>query len=404
VPQRLAVATANIDQPGYRSFRVALPDGRAYWTVVDDDYLKVVVADQFLFELRFGRDRAESTTRVYAGELAQFLGWCRRSGRSMEDGARHLSRFVLFMRATPTTRRGAGQGRPPGPERINHVLAVVREFFKHAVATGAVGADALTALYEVGDDRFLPAELRPEGGGLRYRARPRHRVRAPRSASPEAASQQEWEALLETATSWRDRFLLVLLWFGGLRIGEALGLRRCDLHFTASSSGVGCGVAGPHLHVVRRDNLNRAWAKSRDPRSVPVGPWVLAYYDRYTAERLSCPSADACDFVFVNLFHAPLGAPMTYSAVRQMVGGLGRRAGLARPATPHVLRHAAATEMVEAGVPIDVVQSLLGHRSIVTTQRYTHTSQPRMRDAVDAVEAVTRRRRAEHQNAKRDKR
>lgn len=392
------------DQVGYRSFRVALPDGRAYWTVVDDDYLKLVVADEFLFDLRFGRDRAESTTRVYAGELAQFAGWCRRSGRSLEDGARHLSRFVLFMRTTPTARRGAGQDRPPGPERINHVLAVVREFLKHAVAARAVGAEVLGALYEVGDDRFLPAELRLEGGGLRYRARPRHLVRAPRPGRPEAASQQEWEALLEAATSWRDRFLLVLLWFGGMRIGEALGLRRCDLHFMASSSAVGCRVSGPHLHVVRRDNANRAWAKSRDSRSVPVGPWVLAYYDRYVAERLSCPSADGCDFVFVNLFHAPLGAPMTYSGARQMVGGLGGRAGLGRPVTPHLLRHAAATEMVEAGVPIDVVQSLLGHRSIVTTQRYTHTSQPRMRGAVDTVEAATRRRRAEHQNQKRDER
>ena len=85
---------------------MALPDGRAYWTVMDGDYVKVGVADAFLFDLRFGRDRAESTTRVYAGELAQFLCWCGRSGRSVEDGARQLSRFVLFLRTTPTTRPG----------------------------------------------------------------------------------------------------------------------------------------------------------------------------------------------------------------------------------------------------------------------------------------------------------
>ena len=73
--------------PCCRSFRVELPDGRAYWTVVDEAYLKVDIADRFLFDLRFGRDRAESTTRAYAGELAGFLSWCRRSGRSLEDGA-----------------------------------------------------------------------------------------------------------------------------------------------------------------------------------------------------------------------------------------------------------------------------------------------------------------------------
>jgi site-specific recombinase XerD len=289
---------------------VALPDGRAYWTVLDGGYLKVAAADAFLFDLRFGRDRAESTTRVYAGELAQFLSWCGHSGRSLEDDARQLSRFVLLLRTTPIQRAGAGRGRPPGPDRVNHVLAVVREFFKHAVAGRVVGTEALAALYEVGDDRFLPTELRSEGGGLRYRARPRHRVRATRSSRPDAASQAEWEALLEAATSWRDRFLLVLLWFGGLRIGEALGLRRSDLHFMASSTAVGCQVAGAHLHVVRRDNPNRASAKSRANRAVPVGAWVLAYYDRSVTERLARARADSCDFVFVNL-SAPRGA-LTY--------------------------------------------------------------------------------------------
>jgi site-specific recombinase XerD len=378
--------------PSCRAFRIALPDGRAYWTVVDEGYVKVEVADRFLFDCRLGRDRAESTSRVYAGELARFLGWCARSGRSLEDGARDLSRFVLFLRTTPTTRPGAGQGRPPGPGRINHVLAVVREFFKHAVAARAVDGEVLAALYEVADDRHLPAELRDETGGLRYRARPRHRLRQSRPARPDAASAEEWEALLLAASSWRDRFLLVLLWFSGLRIGEALGLRRSDMHLMDSSASLGCQLSGPHLHVVRRDNPNGAWAKSRNDRAVPVGPWVLGYYERYLQERLACPAADGCDFVFVNLFHAPLGAAMTDSAVRQLFGTLGRRAGLARPIRPHMLRHATGTELAEAGVPIDVVQRLLGHRSITSTQVYVHPSPLRLRDAVDGLEATAQRR------------
>ena len=380
---------------GCRAFRVELRDGRGYWTVVDDEYVKVAVADRFLFDLRFGRDRAESTTRVYAGELARFLTWCAGTGRSLEDGARHLSRFVFLLRTTATERPGAGQGRPPGPARINHVLAVVREFFKHAVADGAVDGSVLAALYEVADDRFLPAELRPEGSGLRYRARPRHRLRTSRPARPEAATQAEWEAMLEAATCWRDRFLLVLLWFGGLRIGECLGLRRSDLHFTDSSTSLGCSEPGPHLHVVHRDNNpNRASAKSRNDRVVPVGAWVLAYYDRYCAERLSCPGADGCDFVFVTLFHPPPGQPMTASAVRQGLRSLSRRAGLGRAIHPHLLRHAAGTEMAGAGAGIEVIQALLGHRSITSAQVYVHPSQGRVREAVEAVEKVSQTRRA----------
>lgn len=364
--------------------------------MVDDCYVRVDVADRFLFDLRFGRDRAESTSRVYAGELARFLDWCARSGCSLEDGARDLSRFVLLLRTTPTARPGSGQGRAPGAGRINHVLSVVREFFKHAVASQAVDGKVLAALYEVADDRHLPAELRGDAGGLRYRARPRHRLRESRSARPDAASAEEWEALLVAASSWRDRFLLVLLWFSGMRIGEALGLRRSDVHLMESSVSLGCQLPGPHLHVVRRDNPNGAWAKSRNDRAVPVGPWVLAYYERYLLERLACPAADGCDFVFVNLFHAPVGAPMTASAVRQLFATLGRRGGLARRVRPHMLRHATGTELAEAGVSIDVVQQLLGHRSITSTQIYLHPSPLRLREAVERLEATARRRVLRH--------
>jgi hypothetical protein len=225
-----------------------LPNGQAYWTVVDGCYSRVEVADRFLFDLRFGRDRAESTSRMYAGELARFLIWCVRSGRSLEDGARDLSRFGVWLRTTPTSRPEAGQGRPPGPGRINHILGVVREFFKRAVADGAVDGSILAALYEGSDDRHLPVHLRDDRAGLSYRARPRHRLRVSHPPSPDAASRQEWEALLVTAASWRDRFLLLLLWFTGLRIGEALGLRHSDLHFMDSSTSLGCRLEGPHLH------------------------------------------------------------------------------------------------------------------------------------------------------------
>ena len=380
----------------YRAFRVELPDARAYWSVVDGGYAKVALADRYLFDLRFGRDRSEATTRVYAGDLARFLTWCTSTGRSLEQGAYDLSRFVLVLRSSATERPGAGKGRPPGPARVNHVLSVVRELYKHAVAAGGLDASVLAALYEVGDDRFFPAELRPEGGGLRYRALPRHRLRTPRRARPDAASQEEWEALLEAASSWRDRFLLVLLWFCGLRIGECLGLRREDLHFTERSTSLGCSVPGPHLHVTRREaNPNGASAKSRDDRSVPVGAVVMAYYDRYLEERLACPAADGCDFVFVNLSHAPLGEPMTASAVRQWMRRLSRRAGIGRAVHPHLIRHSTGSELADAGAGIDVVAELLGHRSIISTQVYVTPSQARGRRAVEAVEAVAVRRRAE---------
>lgn len=368
----------------FRSLRVALPGGEGYWTVLDGDYRVVEVADRFLRDLRFGADRTESTTKAYAGELALFLSWAAGSRRDLERAAGELSRFVLVLRTSPIERRGRGYGEVRSAGRINHILAVVREFYKHAAAHRAVDGSVIAALYEVGDDRFLPAELRGEDGALRYRVRPRHKLRATRDATPRVAEQEEWEALLEAASSWRDRFLLVLLWFSGLRIGEALGLRRSDLHLMGSASELGCAVAGPHLHVVPRANVNGAAAKARRERVVPLAHHVVSYYDLYLEERGRCPAAAGCDFVFVNLFHAPLGAPMRPGRASQLFASLSRRAELGRRVTAHMLRHAAGSAMMQAG-GLDVTQALLGHASITSTQIYLHPSADRQRDAVDRL-------------------
>ena len=143
-----------------------------------------------------------------------------------------------MLKTSPVTRAGSGQGRVRSPGRINHLLAAVRELYKHAVADGVLDASVLVSLFEVGDDRDLPAELRPEGGGLVYRARPRHVQRSRRTGRPVPVRPEEAEALLRVCRSWRDRFLLVLLWFCGLRGGVALGLRRPDLHLGAAAAGL----------------------------------------------------------------------------------------------------------------------------------------------------------------------
>jgi integrase/recombinase XerD len=367
-----------------RSLRVELTDTLAYWTVVDQDWAPVPVADAFLRHLRLGADRAEGTTRTYAGDLACYLDWCQASGRDLVAGARSLAMFVAMLKTTPVARAGSGQGRARGPGRINHLLAAVRELYKHAVADGTLDASVLVSLFEVGDDRGLPAELHAEGSGLRYRARPRHVQRSRRAGHPVPVRAEEAEALLRSCRSWRDRFLLVSLWFCGLRVGEALGLRRSDLHLVTSAAALGCATPGPHLHVVGRDNPNRARAKSGD-RAVPVRAEVLSCYDRYLAERASCPAAEDCDFVLVNLAHRPLGQPMTTDAVRKWLAALSARAGLSRRITPHMFRHATATELLARGTAIDVVKELLGHATIRSTEAYLHPDADALRAAVDRL-------------------
>lgn len=367
-----------------RAQRVALTDTLAYWTVVDDDWRPVLVADSYLRHLRLGADRAEGTTRSYAGDLACYLSWCERSGRDLLGGARALAMFVAMLKTTPIERAGAGLGQVRSAGRINHLLAAVRELYKHGVADGTLDASVLTLLYEVGDDRYLPAELRPEGSGLRYRARPRHLQRAPRAGRPAPVRAQEMTALLGTCRCWRDRFLLVTLWFCGLRIGEVLGLRRSDLHLVPTAAALGCSMPGAHLHVVTRDNPNGARAKSGN-RSVPVRSEVLSCYDHYLTERQACRAAEACDFVLVNIAHAPLGQPMSADAVRKWLAVASRRAGLDRLITPHMFRHATATELLARGASIDVVKELLGHASIRSTEVYLHPDFATQREAVNRL-------------------
>ncbi len=367
-----------------QTLRVALTETLAYWTVLDDDWRPVPVADAYLRHLRLGADRAEGTTRSYAGDLACYLNWCEQTGRDLLSGAKGLAMFVAMLKTTPVTRDGAGKGRLRSPRRINHLLVAVRELYKHAVAEGALDASVLTCLYEVGDDRYLPAELRPEGASIRYRARPRHVQRTGRSPRPLPVRQEEVTALLRVTHSWRERFMLAVLWFCGLRVGEVLGLRRSDLHFIASAASLGCPIPGPHLHVVGRDNPNRARAKSGD-RSVPVRNEILSCYDRYVTERRACPAAESCDFVLVNLGHEPLGQPMTPDTVRKWLTALSRRAGLDRSLRPHMFRHATANELLRRGTAIDVVKELLGHASIHTTQTYLNPDADALRAAVESL-------------------
>ena len=176
----------------------------------------------------------------------------------------------------------------------------------------------------------------------------------------------------------------MLLWFCGLRVGEALGLRRSDLHLVPKAAAQGCAVSGPHLHVVGRDNPNRARAKSGD-RAVPVRAEVLACYDRYLCERQAYPAADDCDFVLVTLRHNPIGRPMSTNTVRKWLAALSRRAELDRVVTPHMFRHATATELLARGASIDVVKELLGHVSIRSTEAYLHPDDDALRAAVDRL-------------------
>jgi integrase/recombinase XerD len=379
-----------------RVFPVRLPSGVRYWTVVDEDLIVVPAADAFLRQLRFGRDGAESTTKSYAGGIALFLRWCARSGRDWQAGIGQLGLFMTWLaHAGPSVSgldaepgavvlAGPGSARVRSERRINAVLAAVRGMTVHAVTEGTAPGHLVQVLYEVADDRDLPAALRAEDGGTGWRMRPRHRLHEP-ERPVDRASDGDIVAVLGACGSARDRLIVLLMARAGLRRGEVLGLRRSDVHLLADSRELGCDVVRAHLHVVRRDdNPNGAFAKSRRQRAVPLDFLTVQAFDTYEFERMTVPAAASGDFVLVNLFRAPLGAPMRLDAVNDLVAAAAHRAGIAGH-RPHQMRHAFASNVLDAGGTLEEAQDLLGHASITSTQVYVHPDPGRLRAAVDAV-------------------
>jgi integrase/recombinase XerD len=380
-----------------RVFPVRLPSGVRYWTVVDEELLVVPAADSFLRQVRFGRDGAESTTKAYAGSIALFLRWCARTGRDWQAGAGQLGLFMTWLvhagpavsgieaRPGAVVLAGPGAARARSARRVNAVLTAVRAMVVHAVAEGTAPGQLVTALFEVAGDLGLPAAARPEEGGTGWRLRARHRLQVP-DRPVDRAADADIVAVLGGCCSARDRLMVLLMARAGLRRGEVAGLRRSDVHLLADSRELGCEVARPHLHVIRReDNPNGAFAKSRRQRAVPLDFLVVQAFDGYEFERMRVPAAAASDFVFVNLSRAPLGAPMRLDAVNDLVAAAARRAGIGPALRPHQLRHAFASNVLDAGGALEEAQDLLGHASISSTQVYVHPDPARLRAAVDAV-------------------
>jgi integrase/recombinase XerD len=376
-----------------RVFPVSLPSGQRYWTVLDEDLQVVGVADAYLRHQRFGRDGAESTTKAYAHAIALFLRWCARSGRSWQAGVEQFALFMTWLAharpsvddAASVVVAGPGAAAVRCPSRINGVLTAVRGMVVHAVTTGRGAAGLVSMLYEVADDRDLPAEARGEDGRMAWRMRARHRLPEP-DTTIDRASDEQIIALLRACRSARDRLIVLLMARAGLRRGEVCGLRRSDMHLLVDSRRLGCDVARAHLHVVRRDdNPNHAWAKSRRQRVVPLDFLVVQTFDVYEFERMRVAAAADSDFVFVNLFRGKLGAPMRPDAIGELMAAASRRAGLDVTVRPHQLRHAYGSNIVDAGAGIDVAADLLGHAAVSSSQVYLHPDSSRLRAAVDAV-------------------
>jgi integrase len=337
--------------------RVVTPvSGTLSWTVVDGSGLPLAPVDAFLAHLT-ALERSPETVRAYAYSLKLFLEFLEGAGVPWERvGPEDLSRFVAALRAPADNVVVLDGGTAKrSPATVNRYLAGVFAFYDHQARCGIEVDQGLMAWRRVPRGPYRPF-LYHVSAGRPVRTRP-VKLRVPRLA-PKVLEPGEVAAVIAACEHLRDRFLITLLAGTGMRAGQALGLRHSD--FVSRRR---------ELHIVPRDdNANGARAKCREPATIPVTTSLVRLYSEY----MYCEYGDlGSDYVFVNLWSEPLGAPLRYDAVRKLVARLRARTGV--DFTVHMLRHTYATELLRAGVPIEVVAKLLTHRSSVTTsQTYIH--------------------------------
>ncbi|EFH29309.1 MAG: site-specific tyrosine recombinase XerD [Lactobacillus mulieris] len=181
---------------------------------------------------------------------------------------------------------------------------------------------------------------------------------------PLALSQKEVEQLLaqpdiKTTTGLRDRAILELLYATGMRVSELINLKEADLH--------------TDLKIIR------VLGKGSKERLVPVTDFALNWLDKYlknVRDPALLKKGVACDFLFLN----NRAGQLTRQAVWQSIKKYSKLAKIDKDITPHTLRHTFATHLLENGADLRVVQEILGHSDISTTQIYTNLSQKHIFD------------------------
>lgn len=340
-----------------KALRLLMPvTGMESWTVVGADLRPVSPAERYLAHLA-AIERSPNTVRAYAHSLAFWFDFLEARGAEWSTaGVEDVAEFVRWLRspADNVIVLDASAARR-SESTVNRHLAAVFGFYEFHARCGVRLAESLVAWRRVPRGSFKPF-LHHVTRGRPVPTRP-VKLRATRRL-PKTLGVEEVAVILGACTRLRDRFLFALLAETGMRIGQALGLRHAD--FVSRRREVRI--------VPRLDNVNGARAKTQTTVTIPVSTSLARLYSEYM--HVEYGDLDS-DYVFVNLWSPPAGHPMCYDAVAKLVGRLRKRTGIAFSA--HLFRHTRATEMIRAGVPIEVVSKMLTHRSVTTTSdTYLH--------------------------------
>jgi integrase/recombinase XerD len=301
------------------------------------------VARRYLEHLTVERGLADNTLAAYRRDLERYVGFL--GARRIEDLADVDAKTIRAFIASVSASTHGPDGEPYRATTVSRMLSTVRTFHRFALREGLVTDDPTAGVVRPRLPRALPHPLTVEEVTAI--------VEAPGDATPVAT---------------RDRAILELLYGAGLRISELVGLDVDDLDLD--------------------DAAVRVFGKGSKERLVPIGRMardaVAAYLTRGRPALATGRSRAA-------LFLNTRGGRLTRQSCSRLLDAHRTRAGITRVVTPHDLRHSFATHLLEGGADVRVVQELLGHASVATTQVYTLVTTEHLRAAYYTAHPRARR-------------
>jgi integrase/recombinase XerC len=289
--------------------------------------------EAFVSYLRYERNMSPETIRAYEKDLHQFLRFFSRGDGEPVNPAEITSLQV---------REYLAQLKEKNYQKTTVVrkLATIRSFYKFLLRKGHVSVNPLTDIETPKVEKKLPHFLSTD--------EVEKLLNAPQGATFQAV---------------RDRAILETLYSTGLRVSELTALNVADLDFTAE--------------------VIKARGKGRRDRIVPVGSFALQAIKRYVDIRAQVPRIDEKDpdALFLNRF----GDRLSSRSIRKILDKYIKVTGLSQKTSPHTLRHSFATHLLNRGANLRMVQELLGHKHLSTTQIYTHVTTDGIRRAYEAA-------------------
>ncbi|HEX5783630.1 MAG TPA: site-specific tyrosine recombinase XerD [Burkholderiaceae bacterium] len=291
--------------------------------------------DQFVDAVWMEAGLARLTLDAYRGDLLLYAKWLQaHNGKALDQTDAQDLREYFAHRARPrTTPNTRGQTDRAKATSSNRRLTVFKRYFRWALREHRIQADPTLPLLSAKQPMRVPKTLTE------------HQVEA-LLAAPDLAQP----------LGLRDRAMLELMYASGLRVSELVGLKAHQVSLS--------------------DHVLRTFGKGSKERLVPFGLEAAAWLRRYLAEaRPDILAGQQTDDLFVTT----RGQGMTRVAFWMIVKKHARTAGIVTPLSPHTLRHAFATHLLNHGADLRAVQLLLGHADISTTTIYTHVARERLK-------------------------